>query len=914
MIPSWAYLDEHDRSVFRSALAFLDNRLAERSTVEWATQLGPERRVERAAIEHLLSSQAASIAKEPWATAWRLIEESWSEKPIERGPSTSIYNIQERLRAGDRSGAIISAIVDLVAPRLKVDAKSASHRQFIKAPRSPKVVGHLLSTSLTSGELVDLNVLELARLDDVAFLGRLARALEGAVDHGLDIGRRIGWHGQRRVWQLGSLNRVYYVVPGRRTQDGVEDPDAYQHGIAPAVKLLYEVVARLGYLNSDDELSFVRRWRQTNSLIHIRLWAAAARNPQLVSAAELAEFLLELDDTEFWDVNSYPEIAEVRAERFNELVAAVKDTLAIRLIKGPPRGFWSKKAETDKVKSWRLHWAVRELKRIDLAGGNLPPNAKERLDAEIGQFPDLAAMSGDEGYPEGVMMRDVLPNPDDSYDALEGVSRLRALETALASPRRGWDDDPHGRADDWLRQPVKVGLVLSDLELADRGGDEFPRVWERLGWAHSPAQPDITGSPQRDLQVEAERVLALLVQLSEGTISAAVRGVSNWLEHWRRQVVSSRLGLTVWLKVWPSAVSATNREGEDEVKPTLSVTANATDLDREPRDLDTLNTPAGKLVGVFLAACPPLAEVAAPFAADTAARRMRDALIVASGRSGLVARHRLIEALPYFLKADHAWTEENLVHPLMNDDAAALALWRAIARATRFKQVLEVIGSAMAGRATDRRLSRETRGRLAFSLVIETLYAFRERRPPAVPNSRILQMLRNLDDEVRASAANAVQQFVKELSGKPTQHDGPVSAASLFRSAAVPFLTDVWPQERSLATPGVSRAFADLPATSCEAFADAVEMIERFLVPFECWSMLDYGLYGDEGGVKKLSMIDDEAKANALLRLLDLTVGTSEGAIVPLDLTEALDQIRLVGPHLTESVRFRRLSTAARRV
>jgi hypothetical protein len=85
------------------------------------------------------------------------------------------------------------------------------------------------------------------------------------------------------------------------------------------------------------------------------------------------------------------------------------------------------------------------------------------------------------------------------------------------------------------------------------------------------------------------------------------------------------------------------------------------------------------------------------------------------------------------------------------------------------------------------------------------------------------------------------------------------------------------------------------------AFAEAVSAIERFLVPFECWSMLDYGLYGDEDGAKKLSTIDSETKASALLRLLDLTVGTSDGVVVPYDLTDALDQIRLVAPHLVNS-------------
>lgn len=98
-----------------------------------------------------------------------------------------------------------------------------------------------------------------------------------------------------------------------------------------------------------------------------------------------------------------------------------------------------------------------------------------------------------------------------------------------------------------------------------------------------------------------------------------------------------------------------------------------------------------------------------------------------------------------------------------------------------------------------------------------------------------------------------------------------------------------------------------------EAFAEAVDTIARFLVPFECWSMINYGLYGDEGEAKKVAVINDEAKARALLKLLDLTVGTSEGAVIPHDLTDALDQIRSVAPALVDFPVFRRLSTAARR-
>ena len=743
----------------------------------------------------------------------------------------------------------------------------------------------------------------------------MASSLESAVDHGLDIGRRIGWDGQNRLWQLGDLYRVYYVVPSRREPNGREDPDAYHHGIAPAVKLLYAVVARIADLAPQKALPLIQRWRLINSVVHIRLWAAAARNSQLVSTAEVSEFLLGLNDAQFWNLHLFSEIAELRAIRFGDLDQRTQEAVANRLRKGPPRNFWSKKTEREKVRSGRLYWALRELKRIELARHDLPEDVKSWLETQIGHFPDLVAMSADAGLSEGPTVRDVLPNPDNRYDALQGLARLRALEAAMGSSRGGWNDDPAERADDWLRQPANTALLLSDLEAAGYGGDDFPKVWNRFGWAHSPTQSETAGTSQLNLQQEADRVLVLLNQLSKKTLTAAIEGVSNWLDFWQKQVVASPSGLPAWLTVWPLAVEATNAKQENENDANLSVTARAANDDREPMDLDTLNTPAGKLVGVFLASCPSLKQVPEDaFVVGTSARQMRDAVITASGRSGLIARHRLIEALPYFLRADRAWTELNLIAPRLKDDEASLALWRAIARRIHFTEVLKIIGGAMAERATDLRLGRETRQRLVFSLVVEALHAFRESRAPAVPSPRIQQMLRTLDDEVRASAANAVQQFVRELSERSPKDQHATSAADLFRSAVAPFLRGVWPQERSLATPGVSKALADLPAVSGEAFEEAVSAIERFLVPFECWSMLEYGLFGDEGDTKKLSIIDDEPKAKAFLRLLDLTIGTSDGAVVPYDLTDALDQIRSVAPHLVDSPTFSRLSTAARRL
>ncbi len=649
-----------------------------------------------------------------------------------------------------------------------------------------------------------------------------------------------------------------------------------------------------------------------NSPIHLRLWAALSRDTRITSPSDVGTTLLSLRDREFWRITDYPEIAELRARRFGDVDPHQQRAIIARIRGLPPRSLWPRKADAGRVADTRLYWALRELRRIEIGGGSLPPGDKTWLETKIQGFPDLAQMARlDEGFMESAWARAVPENPDDRFDLLAGEERLKALEAALSSPRNGWDDDPRSRANDWIQQPGRPIQILAELESVPDGGAAFTRVWDRFGRAHSPATRQVEGAAQPDLLAESGRVVSLLSKLPGTTIRSAIEGISEWLSAWRDQVTVLPQGLDVWLRVWPIAVEATNVRKPSEEEFDLSTVLRSSS-EHEPKGPDTLNTPAGKLVGVFLAACPNLSEDDHPFRINSAPRTMRDGIIAASGESGLIARHRMIEELPYFVKADPTWAKEHLIQPLTADNEEARTLWRAVARRRQSSEVLKIIGDLMAERATDRRLARETRRSLVLRLVVECLHAFREQREPVVPRARITQMLRSLDDETRASAAQVVQRFVRDVSTSGDKGQTPPSPEHLFRSAAAPFLLQVWPQERSLATPDVSRALADLPATAEDAFAEAVDVIDRFLVPFECWSMLNYGLYGAEGAKPKLSNIDNQEKAAAFLRLLDLTVGTTEGSVIPQDLADALDQIRKISPKLTETREFRRLATAAR--
>lgn len=911
-------LSEQDNAALRAVVAFLENRLAEQDAIDWAVKLKASQVVERLAIEQVLNWSAKSVLPEPWSTAWRLIEESWSS-PAEIGRRHDAFSVQKRLRNGERSGSVVAAIVQAVEPRLKVEPIDSWRWRFIKRPKHPKTVAHLISASLTSGELVDLTALKLEEIAEPNFLKALAESLEVAVNRGLEIGRRLGWDGRRSLWRLGSLNRVYYTQQAKRNGDQLE-VDAYHEGIAPSTKLLHAVVSRIASIDQGSALSIVRRWRLESSPVHQRLWAAMARDPKLVSGAEVAAFLKEIDARSFWDLSSFPEVAELRAVRFLDLGQKSQIAIISRIDKGPPRSFWPKDADGEKVSDARLYWRVRELSRIEVGGGQLPGSTKAWLEDQRGRAPNLAARDLQDEFPEAAPVRGVPPNPDARFDTLEGVARLRALEASFSSSNGGWDD-PASKANDWLRERGNPNEVLRDFEKAKNVLDQFPSVWSRFGWAHAPPPTGPDGRNSTRLQQDADRVLSLFVQLSSKTLATAIDGVAAWMDAWGPQVVASPVGWTLWFRVWPIAVEATNKNEESEEKEefdTIDDAGQLADSQVGHKRLDTLNTPAGKLVGVFLHGCPSLKSDPSIWLRETTPRLARDLVIQAHGRSGLIVRHRLIEALPYFLNADREWARTYLVEPLLNDDSDALALWRAIGRQTQFTNVLRIIGTSMAERASDRRLSRETRRMLAFSLVVESLHAFREGRDTAVPNSRIQQMLRAIDDETRASSAHAVLQFVRELSGPQSDEESgaakvQLDSSSLFHASVAPFLRSVWPQERSLVTPGVSKAFAELPAASGEAFVDAVDLLERFLAPFDCWSLVDYGLFGKEGEREKLSTIDTAAKALALLRLLDWTLSKADGAVVPYDLTDALDQIRSQDPAIAQSAEFRRLSTIARR-
>ena len=907
MIQHKLMMNQAELRTYSVTMVFLHDRLEERSIVDWALRLGDGKvdEIKRRAVLDLIGYQGSQIS-EPWLSAWRLIEESWNNENIRNEDSgIGLYDVKRRLRAGDRTGSLVAAIVSLVAPRLEVKEFLEIDSAFRKPSKRPKSFQDLFSARLTSGEVIGPSELQLEELTDREFIVEIVHALEGAVAKGISIARRID-PDMDHPWELGRLHRVYYVSSKEREDENYE-PDRFYQGIAPSVKLLHAFVARLASVDVASATNFVDRWKNAPSPIWLRLWAALSRDPDMTPAAEVAEKLLSSDHRCFWNIRDFPEIAELRAVRFHEFDADKQTRIAARIRSFSPRNLRPHKANTENVSRYRRYEAVRELRRIEIAGSSLRASDKKWLDAKLGEFPDLVAMNRvDKDFPGPPRAEYIPSNPDPQYDMLAGEERLKALNTALPKEYHGLNT----RATDWIKVPENAARVLSDLESVADGGSTFGYVWDRFGWMHKPAE---NATHHEREENECRRVLSLLERLSEATLREGINGITHWFGVWNPLRVALPKGMRLWFKLWPIAVEATNALYGSETSVVRNLRSQTVG---EPRALNTLNDPAGRLVTAFLHACPSLSETPRPFDGNDDLRHMRDELIAADGRAGLIARHRMIEFLHYFLRADRDWAKEHLMTPLRDDTEEAKILWCAVVEPTRTgggrvsSAVIQIIGDEMVRHATDARLGRETCRSLVFSLILECLFVFREGRAPVIAYAKIQQMLRLLDDQGLMHAVETAETFVYDLS-RPSRNEGGISSAEeLFRTAVVPFLKDVWPQEHSLITPVVSGAFARLPVATKSEFVNAVKSVERFLAPFRCWGLLAYGLNKE----KVEELIDNHAKAEALLKLLDLTIGTTEGAVIPYDLGDALDQIRCVAPTLAQKREFRRLETATRRV
>lgn len=531
---------------------------------------------------------------------------------------------------------------------------------------------------------------------------------------------------------------------------------------------------------------------------------------------------------------------------------------------------------------------MREFARVTDAGGDLSPAVRvwiERSSAKS-QSPEAGDVTGD--FPKGPVVVAV-PMPDGArFAALSEDERVTDLLRALLL---GDDFDETGGASRYIGDHPELGRPL----LAKAGADAkaASAVWRAIGYYVRPSDLNATRD-KVDAATSAklpaiESLLQSITSIAPEVAQKAIDPLASFLDSWDRLLGKSPAFLAAIRKLWPVATRAVNASKK---------TAPLGDL--------VHSSPIGQLTSALFHALPSKPEP------DEFANSPWPGVLAELGAAKREAarhmRYRMLEFLSYFHEAAPAWTVANLIVPLRDAKGKDVELWGGFARGSIPRiEIYDMLGSSLVAAAGNPGIPEDAREGLAEMAVWSNLHSHVEGSSIVSLNTQsIQQILRVGGAEVRASAASALETFLK---GRLKGVVAPDQAFEIFRES----FAAIWPKERTLNAPKPAGILAGIPAVPPGRYAEAAQMVLPYLVPFDAWSLHYYGVYEGGLGDKKIVNVDTGEDAEAFLAVLDATVSDRDRAVIPRGLDQALAHIGAAAPDLEVDRRFQRLLTLSRR-
>lgn len=879
-------LSDAENRIRQTTWAFAKGRLQDVAVLEWAMTLGSDQQAERTSLRELFDQNLKSV-REPFALAWRCIFEYWQRPDVETNHDK--FLISQELKHGGTQRETIRLIVECVRPWLKVEtAKRFSALSGEKIPKNPKHLKHLLWATISSGDRLTPQDIGLHEINDRNFLLELATALNTALLSGLNLARMIGSISEDMDITNWQVHRVYYV-PSSQYLEGGGEPDRHSQGFAPAAKLMFAVTEKISSIDMEAAKRVVSSWDTGGWKLYRRLWAAAARTSELVDPSQVSAFLEGISDAEFWRTGSYPEIAEVRAMRWNSFSPDSAVRLEQRLLSGEPFKLLRNSVDKAEIPQYKMRKTLIELKRIQSAGGNLSGKATAWIQKASNEIENPPVIDITYEFNKGVRVLYRGRTVVQTFDEITTSKLLDELAKSLSDT--GWDDKSEN-ASDFIGQNASLILDLleknSDLNVAIK-------IWRALGYSFRPSDlnvgPDNASADDQSKIPIAARACRAIASERSLVLNKAIDGLASFMTSWDRLLKNHGEFPTAWLKLWPFAVERTN-EFEQHASP-LSDRAYSSSV--------------GQLLFALFAICPTIKGGESPMTQGIWPNILT-ALENTTGEARVHMQYVLLRDVGYFYTAAPNWAAKNLLEPLKQADpnaAEGLDLWEGFA-SSRLpeREIMTQLTQPIIAAAISSKVSAKVRADLAELVVCSILIDRRDAKEPVVSPFLAQQMLRMGGDDVRRQSVDTLKEFLEE--------DEKLDIQSRFELVRTVFL-EVWPKELTLSSRAVSAVLARFPAAAGVFYDKAAELVLPYITPFDCWSLWEYGVLDPNKESEKFRLIDSPAKASAFLSILDKTVGGEEGAIIPNGLEDALLHVARVEPKLEKDVRFQRLITLSRR-
>jgi hypothetical protein len=805
------------------------NRLGERETVEWAVtalmQIRGELGAGTVALFDFLESHAHESAdlsqtiKKVW-NLLRIVAKESADQPN----SLFMYEIRERINNRTVRSDDVDRLIDCFRPRLRATELSSWRKSDEEVTNDPmRWVHWRFKTSLHSSyqPSARLTRSQLAKLPH-ELLSRLIERGTSALREALNLAQAIGWTSDKRDLPNNLVHRVF-IPEAEESQsneaaaDDDRDPDGLNNDFAPIVRLLSGALDTLAEKNIGAAATAAKRWKEESGGLFLRLFAFAAWHANIVTGSEVAAFLDNIDDHVFWRWIVFPEVATLRAVRWNDLPREVRFKIEMRLINGPNNQAF--RIENSVPEATKQFHRDHELARLTDNGCEVPPEFRTLVDARRTQdskfsrrIPTIEA-----GLPGARVVRLPEGKPE-KFAQVPATELLAALTDARERHEFGQGDD----AEAFARTLIGKRRILEALDAARVDGDQVHEAWKLLlSFPHEKSE-DTSGDRQL-----AEHTARLALGLWSTFFARIADQLCYWLDGTDERTPKFEGADQLWFALLPYAVAQANscedQTGDAGAEVDLTLAA--------------LNEPLGHLLSLFLRRCPDM-----PAAKDERPplpSKFVSSLKQLTGRARELLANRIAIQMNYFALADRNWLDEVVVSPMTVEGRTSDRIWEGFAKYGRVPppEIWCQLQRFVFRRLSSFQLSPEAKRHLAEMSVIVWIWSKEESSPFKFDSANFRTALGLTNDDMRGAAA---WQFSAIFRSKHDKEDGEQpSATELWPRLGAAFFHEVWPLEPTLQSAATANDFARIPGNvGPRYFADAVRTVLPYLQPFEVWAVL----------------------------------------------------------------------------
>jgi hypothetical protein len=377
----------------------------------------------------------------------------------------------------------------------------------------------------------------------------------------------------------------------------------------------------------------------------------------------------------------------------------------------------------------------------------------------------------------------------------------------------GDDAEAFGATIDGKRRLIEALMITPPQDdLAETG-------WKLLlSYSHTKSD-----DPDNDRAL-IEVIARLALELPSSLFGRIAGQLSYWIDASDEKVPRFDGSDELWTALLPYAAAEAN---SGAVTPTDGEAA----LDLASA---ALNEPLGHLLSLFLRRCPSIqrGKELPPLPVGMIAELKK-----LEGRARELLANRMTILMNYFALADREWLDNLVIGPMLKEGLESDRIWEAFAKYSRVPSgdIWRGLQSSAYKRLSSVKLSPEAKRRLAEINVMIWIWSKEKESLFRVDTANMRTAFSLSNDDVRAAAA---WQFTTLFNAKDDIDEKEARPRELWSRLGRSFFDEIWPLEPALQSARSASNFARIPArVGINQFSEAVEIVLRYLQPFEVWDV-----------------------------------------------------------------------------